>query len=188
MPSNRIEQAFRAMPREQFLPAPARPFASDDIPIKIGFGQTNSQPSTVYKMLTWLDPQPGQKILDVGSGSGWTTALLAWLTRPTGHVFAVERIPELLAMGRDNCRRLGIDTVSFHQAGDQLGLPEYAPYDRILVSASTNELPETLIAQLRPHGKLVVPVDHSILVITMGTYGELNIDTHYGFVFVPLVS
>lgn len=185
---NRIEQAFQAVPREQFLPAPARPFASEDLPIKIGYGQTNSQPSTVFRMLTWLDPQIGQKILDVGSGSGWTTGLLAWLSGPSGHVFAVERIPELVKLGRDNCAALGVKGVSFHQAGKQLGLARHAPYDRILVSASSNTLPEQLIAQLRPGGRMVVPVGSSILVITRGIRGVLAITIHHGYAFVPLIQ
>lgn len=185
---SRIERAFQAVPREHFLPGPARPFAADDLPIKIGHGQTNSQPSTVFKMLTWLNPRPNQTILDVGSGSGWTTALLAWLVRPHGHVFAVERIPELVAMGRNNCQTLGITNATFHLAGQRLGLTEHAPYDRILVSASTDTIPEDLITQLRAHGTLVVPVNQSILVITKGNAGELTIDTHYGFVFVPLIQ
>lgn len=188
MSLSRIEQAFQAISRERFLPPVARPFASEDMPIQIGYGQTNSQPSTVFKMLTWLAPREGDKILDVGSGSGWTAALLAWITGPTGYVFAVEKIPELVEFGRANCDSFDMKNITFHEAGKQLGLPAYAPYDRILVSAGARTLPEQLIEQLKPGGILVVPVEHDIEVVTKGDDGELKIDTHHGFAFVRLVE
>ena len=86
-------------------------------PLPIGFGQTISQPTTVKFMLSWLDAMPGDEVLDIGSGSGWTSALLADIVGPQGIVYAVERIPELVKFGRDNCRRLGIENVFFFQAG-----------------------------------------------------------------------
>src|SRR5665213_784816 len=102
-----IDEAFRTIQRRDFLPADLQEQAYIDAPIPIGFGQTNSQPSTVRMMLEWLDPQPGDKILDVGSGSGWTTALLSYLVEPNGQVYAVEKIPELVAFGRENCQSIG---------------------------------------------------------------------------------
>ena len=94
--SARLDEAFAAVPRRDFLPARQHPFADLDQALDIGYGVTNSQPTTVRNMLALLDPQPGDRVLDVGSGSGWTTALLAHLVGPTGSVVGVERIPELV--------------------------------------------------------------------------------------------
>jgi protein-L-isoaspartate(D-aspartate) O-methyltransferase len=186
--NSHIDEAFREVPREHFLPADRRQFAHEDQPINIGDGQTNSQPSTVRRMLEWLDIQPHQRILDVGSGSGWTSALLAYLVGPKGHIYAVEKIPRLVAFGRKNCQSLGLDNIEFHKAGKYLGLPEEAPFDRILVSAGAHDLPLELIEQLKPEGVIVIPVRFSILVIKKHIDETLNIDTYAGFAFVPLIS
>lgn len=137
-------------------------------------------------MLEWLEAQPGDTVLDVGSGSGWTTALLAHIVGPKGRVYAVEKIPELVAFGRDNCERSGIRNARFYEAGKQVGLPEHAPYDRILVSASADWLPSELLDQLKPEGKLVIPVGASILEITKQPDSPPEIREHPGFLFVPL--
>ena len=100
-----VADAFAATPRAGFLPRRARRRASYDGPIQIGHGQTNSQPRTVANMLRLLEVRPGDRVLDVGSGSGWTTALLAHLTGPTGSVVGVELVPELVAFGRANLAR-----------------------------------------------------------------------------------
>lgn len=184
---DRIEQAFNRVPRSNFLPAAMQEQARQNRALPIGFGQTNSQPYTVECMLRWLDPAPGQKILDVGSGSGWTSALLSVIVGEKGTVYAVEKIPELVGFGRENCQRLGLTNVIFFEAGKVLGLPQHAPYDRILVSASAREVPSELLEQLKPFGRLVVPVRNDILEITKTT-GEIETITHSGFVFVPLIS
>jgi len=113
---SKIEEAFKAVPRIDFLRPEEKDQHELDVPLPIGSGQTNSQPSTVRQMLLWLDPQPGDKILDVGSGSGWTTALLAHLVGPTGTIYAVERILELVQFGEENCRRMGVHNVLFFEA------------------------------------------------------------------------
>lgn len=182
-----IEQAFQKIQRRDFVPESLRDRADVDAPIPIGFGQTNSQPSTVRRMLEWLDAQPGDKVLDVGSGSGWTTALLSSIVGPTGRVFAVELVPELMKMGRDNCGAAGVINAKFYQAGEEYGLPKHSPYDRILVSASAAQLPRTLLDQLRIGGKLVIPVANDILEIIKTSDQDYDIDTHPGFVFVPLI-
>lgn len=187
MPASRIIAAFHAIPRVAFLPRGMRQFANFDEPLPIGYGQTNSQPSTVRHMLEWLDPQPGSSVLDLGSGSGWTSALLGWLVGPKGHVHAVEIIPELLTLGWQNCQKLDITNVTFHAAGTTIGLPERAPYDRILVSASARELPMALIDQLALGGTMVLPVGSAVMVVTKPLVGRLTITSHPGFRFVPLV-
>lgn len=100
-----VEYAMQEIKRRDFLPAHMRVLAGQDMALPIGHQQTNSQPSTVRQMLDWIDVQPAQCILDVGSGSGWTSALLAKLVGAAGVVHAVERIPELVELGRSNCRR-----------------------------------------------------------------------------------
>lgn len=161
--------------------------ASADMPVPIGYDQTISQPTTVAMMLEWLDAQPGDKVLDVGSGSGWTTALLSDIIGPKGKVYAVERIPDLVEFGRDNCEKAGVKNASFHQAGDNYGLPEYDPYDRILVSASADKVPDELLGQLKPGGKLVLPVYDSIFEISKHPDNKTEAIEHPGFVFVPLL-
>jgi protein-L-isoaspartate(D-aspartate) O-methyltransferase len=184
---NRLEEAFQTVTRGNFVATELRGQADLDAPLPIGYGQTISQPTTVRLMLSWLDAKRGDKVLDVGSGSGWTTALLANIVGPHGVVFAVERIPQLVEFGRDNCRRLGIENASFFQAGRHYGLISHAPYARILVSASAHELPTELLSQLEVSGKLIVPVRNDILEITKTAGDEYQTRTHPGFVFVPLV-
>lgn len=159
--------------------------AEIDKPLEIGHGQTNSQPFTVRKMLEWLDVQPGDNVLDVGSGSGWTTALLSHLTGNKGCVTAVEIIPELMVFGRENCLRQGVKNVQFHLPDNSFGWPANAPYDRILVSAAANAMPETLESQLAVGGRAVVPVRSSIWVIDKAGV-ELSAAEYPGFAFVPL--
>lgn len=186
--TTKIDQAFQEVPRQYFLPASEQGFASDDRPLPIGYGQTNSQPSTVRQMLRWLDVQPNQSVLDVGSGSGWTTALLANLVGPDGRVYAVERIPELLRFGRGHCRAAGVTNATFYKAGQKFGLSKQAPFDRILVSASADMLPPELIEQLAPGGVLVIPVRYDIIVVEKGDDGKVTQQRHPGFAFVPLVK
>ncbi|PJE65433.1 protein-L-isoaspartate carboxylmethyltransferase [Candidatus Saccharibacteria bacterium CG10_big_fil_rev_8_21_14_0_10_47_8] len=183
-----IDKAFTKVKRAGFVLPERTSVADYDIPLPIGFGQTISQPTTVRLMLEWLEPEPGNKILDVGSGSGWTTALLADIVGPKGMVYAVELIPELIEFGRDNCQRLGIKNVRFYEAGTDYGLPRYAPYDRILVSASGERIPESLVDQLKIGGKLVIPIRNHILEIEKLADGQVQTDVHPGFVFVPLVD
>src|SRR5665647_1698314 len=116
---SKIEEAFKAVPRINFLRPEEKDQHELDVPLPIGSGQTNSQPSTVRQMLEWLDAQPGDKVLDVGSGSGWTTALLSSIVGSKGKVFAVEKIPELVEFGRNNCA--GARNVQFFQADKEYG-------------------------------------------------------------------
>ncbi len=184
---DRIEEVFRTVRRADFVIPQLRESADVDAPLPIGFGQTISQPTTVKLMLSWLDAMPGDKVLDVGSGSGWTTALLAHMVGPKGIVYAVERFPQLVKFGRDNCRRLGIENVLFFEAGREYGLREHAPYARILVSASAHELPVELLSQLTVTGRMVIPVQYDVLEVLKTAEDEYLTRRHPGFKFVPLV-
>lgn len=178
---------MQTVSRIKFLPPEVRRNAAVDAPLPIGFGQTISQPTVVRWMLKWLDPQSGEKILDVGSGSGWTTALLAYLVGLEGAVYAVERIPQLVRFGAQNCERLGVRNAHFFEAGTVYGLPDFAPYDRILVSAAAVELPADLFGQLKPGGSMVLPIKNSIYVIKKMSNSTYKATEHPGFLFVPLI-
>lgn len=183
-----IEQAFRKYRRQNFVPDEVRGAVDFDIALPIGFGQTISQPTTVLNMLGWLEAEPGDHVLDVGSGSGWTTALLSYIVGPHGKVYAVDIIPELVEFGRTNCENAGVKNATFYQASDSYGLPEHAPYDRILVSAAAQNLPTELLDQLKIGGKLVIPVRNDIVEITKTSQTAYDTETHPGYVFVPLVQ
>lgn len=155
--NERLLEAFHDVRRFDFLSDEGKPKNLDDNPIGIGYKQTNSQPSTVAKMIDWLDPQPYDKVLDVGFGSGWTTGLLAHMVGESGAVYGTERVEELCEFAEGNLAKYAFSQVDLQHTPDSLGLPEEAPYDRILVSAGTPEswLPE-LSSQLSPDGGIMV--------------------------------
>lgn len=185
-PGDRVAAAFAALPRAGFLPPGQRRHAHEDHPLPIGHGQTSSQPSTVARMLRMLDVPVGARVLDVGSGSGWTTALLARLVGPTGSVLGVELEPDLAVWGAANLAATGQGWARIVAATPEvLGVPEEAPYDRILVSAEAHELPTALVDQLGPAGRMVAPVAAGLEVVDRTPAG-LRVTRHEGYRFVPL--
>ncbi|QOR71035.1 class I SAM-dependent methyltransferase [Ruania alkalisoli] len=186
-PHAALDAAFAATPRELFLPSAAQAEAGEDRPVHLGEGQTCSQPSTVRQMLALLAVPRGARVLDLGSGSGWTTALLAHLVGPQGLVDGVEVRPALVRMGRKNLRAAGVPWARIHSAHpDVLGRPEGAPYQRILVSATTPSLPPALLDQLCDGGRMVIPVGTTMTVVDRA--GEsFHCRTAGQYRFVPLV-
>lgn len=181
-----VAEAFAAQPRERFLPQNARHRAAEDTPIQIGRGQTCSQPRTVAAMLDLLEVHTGQRVLDVGSGSGWTTALLAQLTGAAGSVVGVELEPELVAFGSAHLAQAGVPWASIRLAeAEVLGLPSAAPFDRILVSADPRRLPEELVAQLAEGGRMVIPIDGWLTLVVKESQ-TVRATRHGPYRFVPL--
>lgn len=187
MDNSRIDEAFEVVDRAKFVPKGLGSSAYLDTALPIGYGQTISQPYTVRLMLEWLEAQPGDKVLDVGSGSGWTTTLLSHLVGPKGRVFAVERIPELLEFGQENCDKFSVKNARFYAAGEEFGLPEEAPFDRILVGAAADVMPPSLIDQLKVGGKMVIPIQQDIVEVSKKSKTGYDSKNHPGFIFVPLL-
>jgi protein-L-isoaspartate(D-aspartate) O-methyltransferase len=152
----RVLEAMERVPREVFVPEEIRDRAYDDAALPIGFGQTISQPYMVARICEALSLQGNERVLDVGTGSGYQAAVLAEL----GHeVHTIERIPELTEIARANLAAAGYgERVHCHVGDGTLGLPQHAPFEAIAVAAAAPEFPQTLYEQLQPRGRLVVPV------------------------------
>lgn len=185
----RVLAAMGVVPRELFVLERDRTFAYGDEPLPIGFDQTISQPLMVALMCQEASVQPGHRVLDVGTGSGYQAAVLAELGAT---VFGIERIPELAARARESLATAGYgDRVSVHVGDGSLGLPEHAPFDRIVVAAAAPRMPETLYGQLAPNGRLVVPVggrrDQRLEVVVATPEGPAVAHT-VPCRFVPLVG
>lgn len=187
-PPEAIDHAFAVAPRTGFLPRAQVSHAHEDHPLEIGYGQTSSQPSTVRRMLRLLDVRPGQRVLDVGAGSGWTTVLLAHLVGPEGTVVGVELQPELAQWGASNVAACDVPWAALTAADPhRLGRPDLAPFDRILVSAQARELPQTLVEQLADGGVMVCPVAGRLARVERlpGT-GTPDVRWYGHYRFVPL--
>ncbi len=183
----RIIRAFEEVDRRDFVGEWNLPDAYEDSALPIGLQQTISQPSTVAFMLELLSPKEGERILDVGTGSCWSTALLAHSVGSRGHIYGVERIEEILAFGANNIAKYAFENVTLRHASHHYGIPEEAPFDKILVSASARNLPEELVAQLRSGGVMVIPIRDSIWRVIKKSRGDTTIEKFDGFIFVPLV-
>jgi len=185
--SPEIIDAFRAVDRKYFVPDSIIEHTYVDAPLSIGNNQTISQPSTVAFMLEHLAAQEGDTVLDIGSGSGWTTALLCHIAGKEGRVIGLERVDALVEQGKKNLSQFNLHShCRIKKAGESLGLPG-KKFDRILVSASADEIPEELFSQLNIGGVLVIPVGRSIFKFTKISEFEVEKEEFYGFVFVPLI-
>ena len=182
-----VAAAMAAQDRQRFLPTGQRRHAGEDRALPIGHGATNSQPSTVHAMISLLDPEPGDRVLDVGSGSGWTVAILGELVGSRGRVLGVELVGDLVARARTALVEGDQPWVSVTVAAPgRLGAPDHGPWDRILVSADGGRVPSELTAQLAPGGRLVLPVDGRLTVVDRTEGGLTEHRVRGSWQFVPL--
>ena len=185
---NRVIDAMRRVPREVFVPQEQYHAAYDDRPLSIGFGQTISQPFIVALMVQALELRGDEKVLELGTGSGYEAAILAELAQK---VVTVECIPELAESAKQVLDKLGYSNIEVHVAGKTLGWPEGAPYDAIIVSAGAPTVPQVLLEQLTWNGRLVIPVgsrwQQELLKVTK-LRKRNNIENLGGCYFVPLIG
>lgn len=194
----RIIEAFKKIHRADFLPEDSKNFAEINSAFPIGFGQTISQPLVVAFMLEKLQPRKGEKILDVGSGSGWTTALLAEIVGPKGKVIGIEIVKELKNFGEQNVSKYNFvekGIVEFICADGSKGYPQtysrpdfVEGFDKILCSATAKEVPKVWKNQLKVEGRIVTPIGTSIWLFIKQSQKEFVEFEYPGFVFVPLIE
>jgi protein-L-isoaspartate(D-aspartate) O-methyltransferase len=187
----RVLEALRRVPRHRLVPPEQRRHAYEDRPLPIGYGQTISQPYVVARMTELLDPQPTDRVLEVGTGSGYQAAVLAELV---AEVFTVEIIEPLGRQAEQHLRELGYTNIRVRLGDGYAGWPEQAPFDAIIVTAAPDHIPEPLLEQLKPGGRMVIPVGaryqmQELLLITKGSKGprDIRIQRVMPVIFVPLV-
>ncbi len=188
----RVLAAMRWAPREWFLPPHLAGDAYSDAPLPIGSGQTISQPYVVALMTERLAPRRNARILEIGTGSGYQAAILAYLCG-SGKVFTIERLPDLLVEAEERFRRLGLTNIETRLGDGAAGWPEQAPFDGIIVAAAAPRIPEPLTAQLAPGARLVIPVgdlaSQELVILERPASGQGLVQRHAGGVrFVPLIS
>lgn len=186
---DRVDEAMAVADRAAFLPPALKDDASVDAPLPIGHEQTCSQPSTVAAMLRLLDVPVGAHVLDVGSGSGWTTAILARLVGPTGHVLGVERVRALVRSGAAHLETQDVPWARIEPTTPGvLGRPRHGGWDRILVSADARLLPDDLVEQVASPGVLVIPVRGQMTRVVRDAAGRTTTSAHGAYRFVPLLD
>lgn len=184
--SETLVNAFRKIDRKDFILLEEQDVPYLDAALQIGYGQTISQPYVVAFMLELLDLEPTNKVLDIGSGSGYTTALISQSIGKIGYVFGLEKIPALVEFGKQNLKKYEIYNAFISRASYDLGI-KLKKFDRILVSAASQDLPMELLDQLEEGGKMVIPIKHSIYLIEKKE-GKVYERRFGDFSFVPLVT
>ncbi|WP_297508955.1 protein-L-isoaspartate(D-aspartate) O-methyltransferase [Thermococcus sp.] len=189
--SDSVRRAFLKYPRYLFVEECYKKYAHLDEPLPIPAGQTVSAPHMVAIMLELADLRRGMNVLEIGTGSGWNAALIAELVKTD--VYTIERIPELVEFARRNLQRAGVKNVHVIPGDGSKGFPPKAPYDRIIVTAGAPRIPEPLIEQLKPCGKLIIPVGsyhlwQDLLEVTKKKDGSVKVKNHGGVAFVPLIG
>ncbi len=185
-----VIQAFRQIPREKFLSDKLKNRAYIDSPLPIERGQTISAPHMIAIMCEALDLKSGQKILEIGTGSGYHAAITATIVGPSGHVYSIERFKQLVHQAKTNLKQANIDNATVKNGDGSQGLSEYQPYDRIYVTCAAPDIPQPLINQLNDPGKLVIPVGRMYCELKRfeKKNNKTTIDTLGGCVFVPLIG
>jgi protein-L-isoaspartate(D-aspartate) O-methyltransferase len=186
----RVMNAMRDVPRDVFVPEAMRPAAFENGPLPIGHGQTISQPYIVALMTDLLQIEPDHRVLEIGTGSGYQTAVLSLLA---GEVYTVEVVTALADAAAQLLESLGYDNIRSRTGNGYEGWAEHAPYDGIIVTAAAPHIPSPLLEQLKPGGRMVIPVGqpHSyqeLMLVQKTLQGETRIDSVLGVAFVPLVN
>ncbi len=184
-----VLEAMRVVPRHLFVPEDMIPFAYDDRPLPIGYGQTISQPYIVALMTESLQVQQGDKVLEIGTGSGYQAAILAELD---ANVYTIEIIPELASQAEERLTRLGYEEIHVRNADGYFGWEEEAPFDAIIVTAAPDHLPQPLAAQLKDGGRMIIPIGPVGFIQTLWLFEKIEDElqaTNLGSVmFVPLTG
>lgn len=185
-----VQRAVAAVPRAVFLPPEQRSHVAEDRPLPIGHHQTISQPSLVMRMTQELGLAPGDRVLEIGTGCGYQTAILAELAH---EVFTVERIPELAFAAQQRLATLGYGNIRFRVGDGAQGWPEFAPFAAIIVTAAPVSVPPALVAQLAVGGRMVIPVgedrDQQVLLkVRRRDDGTVTQEELFGVRFVPLIE
>ena len=185
----RVMRVMAEVPRHLFIPEKQRPFAYDNRPLGIGHGQTISQPYIVARMTELLiEAGPLDTVLEIGTGSGYQTAVLSRLVK---RIYSVERIESLQRLARKRFQELGFRNIRLRHSDGGMGLPEYAPFDGILVTAAPEGIPRTLVEQLKPGGRMVLPIGQEqaqVLVRVTRTAGGYEKELLERVAFVPLLQ
>ena len=186
--NEKIKEAFTHIDRADFVDEDYKVEAYEDYALPIGFGQHILQPTTMAFMLELLDPQEGERILDVGSGSGFSTALLGYMVGNEGEVFGIELIPELAKKGEQHIQKYNEGQIQILPIKDKSLLFDGEEFDRILVSADTEELPEEILVLLKVGGTIVIPVDGELYKLTKSELGLEEDERIPGFSFDPYIN
>jgi protein-L-isoaspartate(D-aspartate) O-methyltransferase len=184
-----VLEVMRRVPRHRFVPADVVSMAYEDHPLPIGYGQTISQPYIVGLMTEALKVKPGDRVLEIGTGSGYQAAILAELG---AEVYTIEILPELAQQAAERLRSMGYEKVQVRNADGYFGWPDHAPYDAIIVTAAPDHLPQPLVSQLRDGGRLIVPIGPQGAVQTLWRFdkseGEIKASNLGEVMFVPLTG
>ncbi|MGY5140925.1 MAG: protein-L-isoaspartate(D-aspartate) O-methyltransferase [Candidatus Nitrosopumilus sp. Bin_571-38] len=186
----KVESALQNIPRHEFVPESELEYAYDNEPLPIMKNQTISQPGVVTRMTEWLDIKNGQNILEIGTGSGWQSAILSYLVG-SGTIYSIERHPELVKFAQENLKKLKIDNVHVILGDGTLGYSQASPYDRIIITAACDEIPLPLLDQLSENGLIIAPVggsSQSLVLLQKTSKGIVEIKNQSKYVFVPLVG
>lgn len=186
-----VLEAMLRVPRHRFVRGDLKKVAYIDTPLDIGLDQTISAPHMVAVMCDLLELSEGQKVLEVGTGSGYNAAVMAELVGKSGHIYTVERLESLVDFAKENLKRAGYENVTVLHEDGSIGCQKYAPYDRISVTCAAPEVPKPLVEQLKPGGIMAIPVGdyfQELILVKKDENGRVTKKTKGGVVFVPLIG